>query len=299
VAADAARAAAYTRPVQHVGKVELSPLADTIAQRITFAPRVQTWFTAAARGKRLLVDIGRVDVALGKDSARRAAFDEAVAKLAPVPLGAHFRLFGPWGSADGEVSGYADWNGRVVATLKVPPLVDSLARTVEPLPASALRTDTVVAGVRDACKRDTLVGALAERALFVRDSIQDWLLATSIPPYEGIASTVRMQSSRVTGCFGEGDRALVVVSLRAGGNAYVTERAVLLDTLGNVRPLKIYDLRLRAHDVVYAMDADGDGLDDVATRGVTERAGALSILKLDRQKLRLQRLTSGFAWEAQ
>ena len=64
-----------------------------------------------------------------------------------------------------------------------------------------------------------------------------------------------------------------------------------------MHPLKVFDLRLRAHDIVYAMDADGDGVDDVATRGVTERAGALSILRLARAQKRLQRLTSGFAWE--
>lgn len=292
---DTARAPEHLPPARHV---TLSPLADSIAQRITFAPRIQTWFTAAARGKRMLVDIGRVDLVLGSDPARRGAFEEAVAKLAPLPVGTRLRLAGPWGADEVKVSGYGVWNGRVVAKLDVPPRVDSLARRVEPLAAAAERTDSAVASLTSACARDTLTGTLAQRAVAVRDSVMDWLLATSIPPYEGLAGTVRVQSSRVTGCFGGAYRALLLVSLRAGGNAYVTERALLLDTLGRARPLRVYDLRLRAHDAFAAFDADGDGIDDLAARGVTERAGAISILKLDTAKARLQRLTSGFAWES-
>src|SRR4029434_353562 len=46
------------------------PLADTIAEKLVFPPVTQSWFLAAARGKKMLVDIGRVDVEVRRGPAR-------------------------------------------------------------------------------------------------------------------------------------------------------------------------------------------------------------------------------------
>lgn len=141
-------------PPREAPRPVLSPVADSIAGRLVFAPRGQRWFTAAARGKRLLVDIGRVDIDVRKDSARARGYEEAVRRLSPIPIGARFRVSGPWGADSAVLSSFSVWNGRIVGVLAVDGLADSLVRTVEPLPASALLTDSAVTAVTNSCKRN-------------------------------------------------------------------------------------------------------------------------------------------------
>jgi hypothetical protein len=47
-----------------------------------------------------------------------------------------------------------------------------------------------------------------------------------------------------------------------------------------------------------AFDADGDGVDELAARGLATRMGAQSVLKLDPAAKRFSRFASGFAWES-
>jgi hypothetical protein len=245
----------------------------------------------------MLVDIGRVDVEVRKDSARLAAFREAVTALSRIRVGAHFRLRGPWGAEDGEVSGFDTWNGRIVATLKVSFRLDSLAKTVDPLPAAALLSDSATVAAPDNCRRDTVSTALAERTAFVRDSLELDLRQRAVPPYERLLATEKVASSQAIGCFGLG-RMIVIVSLRAGSTEFVQERILVVDDSGAVTPLRTSDFRFKAHDAIYALDADADGIDDLAVKGTTEAAGATVILRLDPKQKRLDRLASGFAWES-
>jgi hypothetical protein len=64
-----------------------------------------------------------------------------------------------------------------------------------------------------------------------------------------------------------------------------------------VQTLRVDDLRFKAHDILYALDGDGDGIDDVAARGLTEAAGGSVVMRMVPPN-RLQRLASGFAWES-
>ena len=276
---------------------ELSPLADSIAERMVFPPRGQLWFTAAARGKRMLVDIGRVDLDVKKEP-RASAFVEAVTRLSPIPIGARFRLSGPWGADSAVLKEFSSWNGRVVGVLEVAPRVDSLARTVEPLPAAAAITDSVVPSVTDSCQRDSLGEELNDRAAIVRDSISQQLLETAKPPYERLQNALKLSSSRIAGCYGKLGRVLVIVSARAGNTEWVAERMAIINDSGAVTPLKFGDYRFDAHDGVYAFDADRDGVDDLATRALGESMGGLSIMRLDTARKRLDRLTAGFSWES-
>jgi len=304
----------------------LSPLADSIAASIVFAPRVQTWFTAAARGKRMLVDLGRVDVEVRKVPERLAAFKEAVEDRSPVPIGARLLLRGPWGAEEVTVAALDVWNGRVVAVVHGSPRLDSLARGKSLSPASAqllqvayAAHDSVAAASDSAqaaapapapapaptrwptapCRRDSLSPDLGFRVTWVRDSI-DMVLrgAAALPGYDAPQGVVTVRSSQAVGCFGEGQRVALVVNIRSADNSYARERVVLIDNFGRVTPLRANDLRFKAHDVVYALDADGDGVDDLATRAITAGAGATVILRYDPTSKRLGRLTSGFAWEA-
>lgn len=278
-------------------KPALSPLADSIAQRLVFPPRGQLWFTAAARGKRMLVDIGRVDMDVKKEP-RASAYLEAMNRLSPIPVGTHFRLSGPWGADSAVLEEFATWNGRIVGVLAVAPRVDSLARAIEPLPAAAAITDSVVASATDSCNRDSLGEALSDRAAIVRDSISQQLLETAKPPYDRLQNSLKVSSSRIIGCYGKLGRVLVIVSARAGNTEWVAERMAIVDDSGAVTPLKSGDYRFSAHDGVYAFDADRDGIDDLATRALGEAMGGLSIMRLDTARKRLDRLTAGFSWES-
>lgn len=341
-----ARAAAATAPLEARGPVtpsdstapatplapaapqhELSPLADTISQSIVFAPRTQTWFTAASRGKRVLVDLGRVDVEVRKQPERLAAFREAVTDRSPVPLGARFVLHGPWGSEEVKVAAFDVWNGRVAGVLEGSKLLDSLAKRKEPLVAAAQlipqanyaahdsaaadsnRAQAVSPGGVPAiaaatppaapCVRDSLSLQLAARVDLVRDSLDNLLqVLAAVPGFEAPRSAVTTRASQAVGCFGEGRRVALDVTIRTADLSYVQERLVLVDTLGRVTPTRVNDLRFKAHDLLYAFDADSDGVDDLAAMARTELAGATVVLRLDPKTKRLTRLTSGFAWES-
>lgn len=281
------------RPARLARRAALSPLADSLAQLLVFVPHDRQWLTAAARGKRMLVDIGRVDGNVKKSPERLAAYREAVGARSPIRVGDRLRLRGPWGTSDVAVSGYDVWNGRIVATVDGAAVVDSLARRIEPLPATAIRVapeDTVVLPVPDCDK--VISPEMAQRSIAVRDSL-DLLLRARVP---AAAGEVKPASSQVTGCFGTARLALAV-GLRSRSLEWSEERIVLLDSIGKVIPLRVSDLRFRAHDLIGALDADGDGVHDLAARGLRERAGGTSILRLDPSAKRLTRLTSGFAWE--
>ena len=221
---------------------------------------------------------------------------------------------GGGGATDAVVTGFDEWNGGIVATLDVPPLVDSLARRKEPLVAVAVQVDTAAAAdadtasdadtsaiadtsvVTDTCARDSASAELLARVQFVRDSIGAMLAADTAKLPERLKKGVALQASHVVGCFGPA-RVLLAVALRAGDYEYVREGAVLVDSRGYVTPLRVSDLRFKAHELLHALDADGDGVDDVATRGRTKRAGGTSVLRLNTKARRLEWLTGGFAWE--
>lgn len=291
--------AARVRP--RVRPSALSRSADSIGRFLVFAPRGQRWFAAAARGKRLLVDIGRVDAKV--DDASRPAFREAVAARSPVKVGTSIRIRGPWGVEDATVSGFDAWAGRVVATLAVSPVVDSLAlekgagKTPSLAGSAFLLAPADSTVLQQSCDR-AMPAALQPRVVAVRDSLVLALQALPVPHRRTPQpATTLLRTTERAGCFGPA-RALVAVHVRAPNASWAHERVVLVSEAGAVTPLRVQDLRLKAHEVLDVFDADGDGVDDLATRGYAEGAGAVSILRLDPTAKRLTRLASGFAWEA-
>jgi hypothetical protein len=314
------------------GDRPLSPLADSIGNGLVFIPRDRNWFQVASRGRHMLVDIGRIDLTLRSDSATRAAYIEAVARLSPLPLGTVLRVRGPYGvDEQAKITGFDSWHGRIVAKLGVSHLLDSLARAEDMLPATATRFDTSAArggaagdtaqhatstvtavttstatltgsGRPDSlpalltCTRDTLPTDITTRAIAVRDSLVRFLTDSATPPYDRQLATAKVQSWWVPGCFGIG-RALIVANKRTPEMDFAVERVALLDSTGKTVPMKFIDFRFHAHDPLYVFDADGDGIDDLAARGHGDRSGGLTILRLDVAARRFVRLASGFAWE--
>lgn len=292
---------ATTAQVDHA-PARLSPLADSISNYLVFAPLGDVWFTASSRGKRMLVDIGRVDTEVRRDSSRAAAYREAVAKRTSVPIGAKFRLHTSWGVEEVTASAVDSWNGRIVLRLAGSPRLDSAASGKTTVIATAERSDntaSAVVAVADSCVRGIpFDAALAARVTQVRDSLVQELRSGTQPAYERLQRKMSIATSQVAGCFGAA-RVALAVSLKAGNVEWVREKIVLIEPGGKVTPIKVNDFRFRAHDLLLAFDADGDGIDDLAARATTERAGATTVLVLDLKAKKLTRLTAGFAWEDQ
>jgi hypothetical protein len=309
--------------IEQIG--QLPPLADSIANEMTFLATFQTTFVAASRAKHVLMDIGRVDAKL-KGNARLAAYEQAVQQLSPVRVGDHYLLHGPWGTSDAVVTGFGQWNGRIVAKLDVPPNVDSLAREKVVLVALAVhedsavvrgdtstaRTDSstvhtdssaahpdsaVVATVDSCAYRQPPDSTMLARAAAVRDSLMLILQGDTarLPP--DILKGRKLTSSQIYGCFGAA-HVLLFANAAADVNRYTREFAVLLDTTGKVVPLHVADVRFRVHDAIRALDVDGDKVDDVAAIGRGELTGGTVLLRLDLAKKRLSYVMSGFAWES-
>lgn len=291
-------------------RARLSPLADSLSHYMTFLASFQNVFVAASRAGRLLVDVGRIDTKVATP-ARKRAYEAAAHELAPLGVGDRVRLRGPWGASDATVSGFDVWNGRMVATLDAAPDVDSLARGKRPLVATATRADSATPPSPSVCLREP-AGATAAagtpRAAAAPlppeaariDSVRDSLLTVvrgdtaGLPP--SAIKSLRVRSSRVAGCFGAA-RVLLFVNASGDAYAFVRERAVLVDTTGAVVPLRVRDIRFRAHDALGAFDADGDGVDDVAALGRGPGVGGTVVLRLDLEKRSLDYVMSGFSWE--
>jgi hypothetical protein len=293
----------------------LTDAEQRIADGVVFAPRVTERFLVASRNKRLLVDIGRVDIAR-LDAEQLATLRRVSARTGPLSSVTHLRVRGSWGEETDSIVGYDVWNGRAVAVLAASPHADSLLKKNTALVGVAIRavsvvsTDTVevpAAPVKQAgaatatpapvCVRDSLAPQMQVRVTAVRDSLLRWVTDSLHSPFIRFAKATTARGEAALGCFGSW-RAVVVVTSRTPGFEWNEERALLVAPDGKVQAARLRDLRLRAHESLLAFDADGDGVDELSTRGLATRMGALSILKLDPATRRFARFASGFAWES-
>ena len=180
---------------------------------------------------------------------------------------------------------------RAVITDSVEVPVPSAKPDVAASPTTPATTPPV-----PACVRDSLVPEMQTRVTVVRDSLQRWVTDSLRSPFVRFAKMTTVRGDAALGCFGPW-RAVIVVTSRTPTFEWSEERALLVAPDGKVQTARLRDLRLRAHESLAAFDADGDGIDELSTRGLATRMGAQSILKLDPTSRRFARLASGFAWE--
>jgi hypothetical protein len=274
------------------------------ADGIVFAPTVTERFVVAARNKRLLVDVGRVDLEVKQDAELLALVRRVAARTGPLSQVTHVKVRGTWGEETDSIVGYDVWNGRVVAVLNAAARTDSLLARNLPLVGVATRArvsaDGAVtpppANVPGGCMRDSMPPALAARVALVRDSLVRWVADSVKSSYAG-GGKLTVRGDTASGCFGAW-RAVVVVSARTPAFDWSEERTLLVTPDGKTAVARLRDLRLRTHESLVAFDADGDGIDELAARGLAQRMGAQSVLKLDQTTRRFSRFASGFAWES-
>jgi hypothetical protein len=292
----------------------LTDAEQRIADGVVFAPRVTERFLVASRKKRLLVDIGRVDLSR-LDAAQLAMLRRISARTGPLSSVTHLHVRGSWGEETDSIVGYDVWNGRAVAVLAASPSADSLLKTNATLigvatrtPPSPDTTDVPAAPVKQAgaatpaappaplCVRDSIAPLMQVRVTAVRDSLLRWVADSLRSPFVRFAKATTVRGDAALGCFGNW-RAVVVVTTRTPAFEWNEERTLLVAPDGKVQTARLRDLRLRAHESLLAFDADGDGVDELSTRGLATRMGAQSVLKLDPATRRFARFASGFAWE--
>ena len=294
----------------------LTEAEQRVADAVVFAPKVTQRFLVASRNKRLLVDVGRIDLEGKLDAGLLSTVRRVSARVGPLANVTHMRVRGSWGDETDSIVGYDVWNGRAVAVLAANPRTDSLLRKNAPLVGVATRdgadsADSAVSVpapvVRPAiapsasaavpvCVRDSIAPILGARVSAVRDSLVRWVTDSLRSPFARFAPATSVGGDATVGCFGAW-RALVVVTSRTPTFEWNEERALLVAPDGKVQTARLRDLRLRAHESLMAFDADGDGVDELSARGFATRMGAQSILKLDPATRRFARFASGFAWE--
>jgi hypothetical protein len=276
----------------------LSEAEQRVADGLVFAPSTTARFVVAARNKRLLVDVGRVDLEVKQDPELVKLVRHVSARRGPLARTTHLRVRGTWGEETDSIVGYDVWNGRAVAVLATSARADSLLKRNVPLVGVATRAvaDSATSPA-SSCVRDSIPSALSLRVSVVRDSLMRWMTDSLKPSFERLAKTAAVRGDAAVGCFGAW-RAVVIVTSRTPSLEWNEERALLVAEDGKVSSARLRDLRLRAHESLTAFDADGDGIDELAARGLATRMGAQSVLKLDSASRRFSRFASGFAWES-
>lgn len=305
VARESSTAALVAQQGDTTGARRSTPIASVlteaeqrVADGLVFAPSTATRFVVAARNKRLLVDVGRVDLEVKQDPELVALVRRVSARRGPLARTTHLRVRGTWGEETDSIVGYDVWNGRAVAVLATSPRTDSLLKRNAPLVGVATRAVADSApSPAPACVRDSIPAALPLRVSVVRDSLVRWMTDSLKPPFERLAKAASVRGDAAVGCFGAW-RAVVIVTSRTPSLEWNEERALLVAEDGKVSSARLRDLRLRAHESLMAFDADGDGIDEIAARGLATRMGAQSVLKLDSASRRFSRFASGFAWES-
>lgn len=267
----------------------LGPRAQALADRAVFVPRTTRWFIArrTAAGP-LAADIGRMDetVAPG-DSLALAAM---LAATSPVQPGLRVVVHGGGAARTTTVARLAVEGRRLVALVDG----DSAAATWRLV---AVVTDTTAPAAAPAARcapgDSVAIGATLERLLAGTRRTDRRTAADSALPRD-TGATALARGSALVGCFGA-FRALAV-RRPAVATPDVAERAWLVRPDGRTRAVRLRDLSYPLHDLLAAVDTDGDGTDELLVRSHRPAMETIAALRMS-DSVTFTRFVNGFTIE--
>ena len=112
----------------------------------------------------------------------------------------------------------------------------------------------------------------------MKDSLLTVLQNDTVKMVPRLLKSLHAQKTQAIGCFAKA-RVMMFVAQWAGDYEYYHQLAVLVDTTGKLTPIRVSDLRFKVHEPLGVLDADGDGVDDIALRGRANRIGGTVILQ--------------------
>jgi hypothetical protein len=267
----------------------LGPRAQALADRAVFVPRTTRWFVARRTDAgTLAADIGRMDEAVATgDSLALAAM---LAASSPVPPGLRVIVHGAGDARATTIDRLAVQGRRIVALIDG----DSAATTWRLV---AVVTDTTSAAAPPAARctpGDTIaIAATIERLLAGTRRTDRRTAADSAAPRDsGAAATAR--GSALVGCFGA-FRALAV-RRPAVATPDVAEKAWLVRADGRTRLVRLRDLSYPLHDLLAAVDTDGDGTDELLVRSHRPAMETIAALRMT-DSVTFTRFVNGFTVE--
>lgn len=262
--------------------------AASMADRAVFAPLQQRWFMARTIDSSLSLDIGRIDGGVGATDAARSAFEQMVAARSPVQTGMPFTVHSRVGATTAHVSGLRVSGRRIIALLDAPALDSSeLVVPVEwrGMPPAPLRTSSAV----PCAAGDTA----AISAAIIRAS--DPAFGIKTPSKAAPATpTARQALSVIRGCFGDFRAILALRPLDV--TPETVERVTLIRANGTTRSGKLKDLAYPLHELLFVLDIDGDGTNEILVHSYRMSMETWAALRMT-DSISFTRFASGFTIE--
>lgn len=262
--------------------------AASFADRAVFAPLTQRWYMARTIDSTLSLDIGRIDGGVGTTDASRSAFEQMVASRSPVQRGMPFTVHSRAGATTAHVTGFRLSGRRIIALLDAPAL-DSTERAVpvewRGVPPVPLRTSPAAI----CAPGDTA----AISAAILRAS--DPAFGVKTPSRSAPATPIGKQAlSVLRGCFGDFRAILALRPLDV--TPETVERVTLVRANGTTRSGKLKDLAYPLHELLFVLDIDGDGTNEIVVHSYRMSMETWAALRMT-DSISFTRFASGFTIE--
>ena len=262
--------------------------AAAMADRAVFAPLTQRWFMARTIDSTLSLDVGRLDGGVGATDAARSAFEQMVSSRSPVRRGMPFTVHARAGATTAHVTGFRVSGRRIIALLDAPAL-DSTERAVpvewRGTPPVALHTSPAAA----CAPGDTA----AISAAIVRASDPAFGLKPGKSPAP-VTPVAKLALSVLRGCFGDFRAILALRPLDVTPEA--VERVTLVRANGTTRSGKLKDLAYPLHELLFVLDIDGDGTNEIVVHSYRMSMETWAALRMT-DSISFTRFASGFTIE--
>lgn len=267
----------------------LDARAQALADRAVFVPRTTRWFVARRSDTgTIAADIGRMDDAVAPgDSLAVAAM---LAATSPVQPGLRVLVHGGGDARATTVTRLAVQGRRLVALIDGDAsdatwrLVDVVTDSTRATAASSSRCDAGDAAAITATVDRLLAGTQRADRRGPSDAVAPRDTADAAPA----------RGSALVGCFGT--YRAIAVRRPAVATPDAVEKAWLVAPDGRARSVRLRDLSYPLHDLLAAVDTDGDGTDELLVRSHRPAMETIAALRMS-DSVTFTRFVNGFTVE--